>query len=241
MAEDSGLMKMAELVAAAGISKQTIHFYLREGLLSPPVRTGRNIAWYDERHVRELRMIKELQEKHYYPLSLIRTIMEGWRQGKDIGTPDHLEAFDEYFDDVSEGAGAEYDLGRFIKETGLSSELVQQLAEAGMIGSRSKLANEGFSNYDLALGRSLKRIADLGFTENDLLIYRDYLDLMRREVLLAHDRIVENPLQQPHPPLADIRQALDQIKLLLTKQALREIVMDQKHHSEPGERGGKDA
>lgn len=240
MPYDDGLMKMADLIAATGMSKQTIHFYLREGLLSPPVKTGRNMAWYNELHVKELRNIKELQEKHYYPLALIKTIMEGRRQGKDICAPDHLEAFDQYFSDGTDKAGAEYGRNQFIKESGLNPELVQKLIDADLIGSRSGTGKEVFSSYDLSLGRSFKKISDMGFSGDDLLIYRDYLVLMRREVQLAHDRIIENPRQQPHPSLTDIGQALDQVKLLLTKQALREIIMDQGHHGEHGEGGGED-
>jgi len=239
MTGDNGLIKMAELIAATGVSKQTIHFYLREGLLSPPVQTGRNMAYYDDRHIKEIRMIKDLQEKRYYPLSLIKMIMEGRRQGKDISAVDHLETFDDMFSQSPEYSETSFSHREFAETSGLNTEVLDRLAEAGLVGTAA--GDQPFSSYDLDLARAIEKIIDLGFTGDDLHIYRDYLDLMRREVLLAHDRIITNPLQQPHPPLAVIGQAMNQVKTLLTKQAFREMIMEHKDNNEREERGVGDA
>ena len=239
MERERDLMKMAELVATTGVSKQTIHFYLREGLLSPPVQTGRNIAYYDDRHIQEIRTIKDLQEKHYYPLSLIKMIMEGRRQGKDIGGDDHLETFDDMFAKSSEGSESRLTYRELSDASGLGPEVLDKLAEAGLIGIGA--GDSLFTSYDLDLARALKKIVDLGLAGDDLLIYRDYLSLMRREVQLAHDRIITNPVRQPHPPLAEIGQALNQLKILLTKQAFREMLMEHKEHDEREEGGEGDA
>lgn len=242
MTRENGLMKMAELVAATGVSKQTIHFYLREGLISPPVQTSRNMAYYDDRHIAEIRMIKELKEKRYYPLAVIKMIMEGKRSGKDMDNADHLEAFDKLFNgEDREDAGAGVSRDRFIAETGLSAPVIDRLVEAGLLVSVPVFDKNSqlFSSYDLALGRSLDRILDLGFAVDDLLLFQDYLSLMRRETHLAHDRIIDGR-QQPHPPMTEMLEALNQVRRLLGQKAYREFITEHRHHNREEERGDID-
>ena len=74
MTTEEKVYKMSELVAATGVSKQTIHYYLREGLLLPPVRSSKNMAYYDAATIEDVRFIKELQEKRYFPLAAIKEI-----------------------------------------------------------------------------------------------------------------------------------------------------------------------
>ncbi|RME42987.1 MAG: MerR family transcriptional regulator [Deltaproteobacteria bacterium] len=69
------LYRMKDLVQETGIPRETIHFYLSEGLLPEPVRKSRNMAWYKEEHIARLRQIKELQEKHFLPLKAIKAIV----------------------------------------------------------------------------------------------------------------------------------------------------------------------
>ena len=47
-------MKMSELVKISGVPRTAIHFYLREGLLDPPDKTGATMAYYNETHLRRL-------------------------------------------------------------------------------------------------------------------------------------------------------------------------------------------
>jgi DNA-binding transcriptional MerR regulator len=58
-------MKISTLVKRTGVPKETIHFYLREGLLRKPRKSGVNIAEYTENHVKQIRFIKELRNNFY--------------------------------------------------------------------------------------------------------------------------------------------------------------------------------
>src|SRR4051794_17709453 len=64
----SGGMRMAELALRSGVSRETIHFYLREGLLPRPRKGGRTVAYYDEEHLSRLTLIRTLREEKYLPL-----------------------------------------------------------------------------------------------------------------------------------------------------------------------------
>jgi DNA-binding transcriptional MerR regulator len=67
--------KMAELVRRTGLKKETIHFYINNDLLPKPRKTERNVAYYDESYVESIRLIKELQQKYFLPLKVIKQIV----------------------------------------------------------------------------------------------------------------------------------------------------------------------
>ena len=66
------LMKMKELMERSGLPRTTIHFYLREGLLHPPIKSGRTMAYYDQSHLLRLQAIKEIKKDLRVPMDLIR-------------------------------------------------------------------------------------------------------------------------------------------------------------------------
>ena len=65
-------LRMADLVAATGVPKSTILYYVSEGLLPEPERPKPNVALYDPVCVDLIRYIRGAQQLHRYPLSLIR-------------------------------------------------------------------------------------------------------------------------------------------------------------------------
>lgn len=67
---------MAELSARSGVPRETIHFYLREGLLPRPVKGGRTVAFYGPEHLERLRTIRRLREEKYLPLAVIKRLLE---------------------------------------------------------------------------------------------------------------------------------------------------------------------
>jgi AcrR family transcriptional regulator/predicted DNA-binding transcriptional regulator AlpA len=77
-------LRISELERISGVERSTIHYYLRRGLLSPPRRTGKTMAYYHAGHVEELRRIRELQDEGY-PLTIIREMKDGSRTWQDGG------------------------------------------------------------------------------------------------------------------------------------------------------------
>jgi DNA-binding transcriptional MerR regulator len=67
--------RIAEVVRRSGLTKETIHFYLREGLLPPPRKTARNAAFYGDEHLHRLRLIRSLREEHLLPLKAIKSLL----------------------------------------------------------------------------------------------------------------------------------------------------------------------
>lgn len=65
-------MRIKELVEKSGVSRTTIHFYLREGLLHPPRKTGRTMAYYDDSHLQRLRDIEKLKQGSRMPVAFLK-------------------------------------------------------------------------------------------------------------------------------------------------------------------------
>ena len=129
-------MRMAELSRRSGVSRETIHFYLREGLLPPPRKVGRNMAWYDDSHVETLALIKRLQHEKFLPLSVIKKVLRG---GEVWGGVRDLELAAEVFRssaaaDRGGGALRPVDREEFCKATGLSGEDAAALEADGLAG-----------------------------------------------------------------------------------------------------------
>ncbi|MGQ5701239.1 MerR family transcriptional regulator [Sandaracinobacteroides sp. A072] len=85
---------MRDLEKASGISRETIRFYIREGLLPEPERTHRNSATYTEEHLSRLFAIRRLKDERFLPLSVIRALFEGdqpdWLEQQMMPEIDHL-------------------------------------------------------------------------------------------------------------------------------------------------------
>jgi len=68
-------MNIGELAAAAGLSRRAVRFYVQRGLLQPPHGRGRG-RHYDQKHVKELQRIRELQEAGH-SLEAVKKIQQG--------------------------------------------------------------------------------------------------------------------------------------------------------------------
>lgn len=88
-------MRMRDLEKAAGVSRETIRFYIREGLLPEPQRTSRNSALYTDEHLARLLTIRRLKDERFLPLSVIRTLFAGgtdidWLEPQMLPEIDHI-------------------------------------------------------------------------------------------------------------------------------------------------------
>jgi DNA-binding transcriptional MerR regulator len=82
-------MRMAELALASGVSRDTIHYYLREGLLPKPLKSGKTVAYYEDAHLERLRLIRRFREEKYLPVAVIRRLLESGPKGaqdRDLDT-----------------------------------------------------------------------------------------------------------------------------------------------------------
>lgn len=70
------LIRVGELSRRTGISTSAINYYVREGLLPPPLKTAPNMAYYDPSYVDMVNSIKVLQREKGLSLSEIKELLE---------------------------------------------------------------------------------------------------------------------------------------------------------------------
>lgn len=73
-------LRMRDVIERTGLSRQAIHFYVEQGLVEPPVKTGATMGYYTEGHVERILLIRKLQDEHFLPLKAIRAMLDD-RQG----------------------------------------------------------------------------------------------------------------------------------------------------------------
>jgi len=79
------LMSISIAAKRAGVSKQSLQYYLMVGLVEPTVVTATNRRMFDDKAVERIRLIKNLNESGY-PLRAIRELfLEGKTEVKGDG------------------------------------------------------------------------------------------------------------------------------------------------------------
>ena len=79
-----GLLRTAEAARAAGVSKQSLQYYLLVGLLEASVYTPSGQQLFDAKAVERIRFIRQLNESGY-PLREIREIFLRGEKRKEGG------------------------------------------------------------------------------------------------------------------------------------------------------------
>ncbi|MFH2132567.1 MAG: MerR family transcriptional regulator [bacterium] len=161
-------MKISELVKKTGVSKETIHYYIREGLLRKPRKTGRNVAQYSEEYVDQIQTIKALQDNHYLPLSVIRRVMKKNRgatpeqQASLRIMTEHFRPIDRLLDEKNlDGTDA------YLKATGLGERWLQRMIDWGIITPQEEEGKVTYSSLDITLGKLITTMDRLGFGPKD--------------------------------------------------------------------------
>jgi DNA-binding transcriptional MerR regulator len=184
--DKTGLLRIGELAKLADVARGTIQHYLREGLLPKPVKTTRNMAYYDPSCVDRIRAIKELQSKSYLPLAEIRELLgEGSTQSAFAQAIVHAQ--DAALKAITPAArSGELTLREAAKQFGLRIQLIEQLAKNGLISASAEGTVHGI---DLEVLAAISKLKTLGFTEkagfkaDDLLMYQEALqELLQLEV-----------------------------------------------------------
>jgi DNA-binding transcriptional MerR regulator len=162
--------RIDELAQRAGLTVDTIRYYAREGLLTPPTKQGRH-RLYDPEHLERLDRIRELQAQRF-SLAAIRAIVEANKPG--------LEGL---FTTGERG----YSLAELIERSGVDEQLVAGLREVGLLPDPAEFGGESYDDTDLAVLRAIAELHTIGMTPEILLalgrIYVDHFAELQRDVL----------------------------------------------------------
>lgn len=195
------LMKVSQLSRLTGVSTSAINYYVRMGLLPPPLKTHRNMAYYDASYVQMINYIKKLQHQKHLPLSRIKEIMEKkiriWQGTEGGGRHITEEVFslpinDEGEEKVSTRKRILEAAGRLFARLGYSGVTDEDIMEeAGVNGAEYYELFSGKEEVFLDFAEELakafqKKVAEAISGEKDM------LQRIRKAIPVAFNLIVEN-------------------------------------------------
>ncbi|MEW6166585.1 MAG: MerR family transcriptional regulator [Pseudomonadota bacterium] len=214
--------RMRDLVRESGLPRETIHYYLAEGLLPPPLKTGRNTALYSEDHLYRLGKIQELRERHFLPLKAIRAVLEGEVDQVRTFTPAQRELIRDVsaslrgtlIDHSNPGATAALLDGR------VSLEDVRELEAAGLIEVKWQNGEPLLEPNDAAIVEAWALMIesgisrDRGFRPRHAALYQQAIDRMvRAEMELFVERYADVDVAEA---AAVVQRALSHIERLIS-------------------------
>jgi DNA-binding transcriptional MerR regulator len=186
-------MKISELSSRTQVPKETIHFYVREGLIPKPKKRGRNVADYDQGFIERIHLIKEIQDHFFLPLSLIKEIIK--RQNKSPELKALLKLRMGYFSPLDQllekrVVGEE----AFAKATGMGRKWIANFEEWGAITSETRDGVKSYSQDDVIIGRLLVDLDRAGFGPKDGVdpaVVKSYIRIYKQIVRMAHDSFLD--------------------------------------------------
>ena len=156
-------MKISQLVKRTGVPKETIHFYIREGLLRKPRKSGVNSAEYNEGYVDQIRLIKDLRDNYYLPIPEIKKIVKDFK--KQSPSDQAISQFYSQFFRPADRLFAKEVIGReaFQEATGLGPKWLNKAEQWGVITPEKRKDDAIYSTDDLAIGKLMVDMDHLGF------------------------------------------------------------------------------
>ncbi len=182
------LLKVSQVARATGVSTSAINYYVRIGLLPPPVKTHRNMAYYHPSYVQMINYIKRLQLQKHLPLERIKEIMAA-----------KMEIWKEMDRRVyAEGKTRPGELGRESK-----TELREKLMEAGVrLFSRQGYHSTTENDIVRLANVSMSEFYEIYSSKEDLLV-----DLAEEGVRLFRARVAKE--------IASVHDMLERIKIAI--------------------------
>ena len=172
--ELSGLLKVGQLAKAAGVSVSTVKFYVKEGLVRPVCKTGKNMAYYDPAAVQTIGLVRKLQKQRYYPLSVIKSLLDGGP------APQEMALLDAIYKADGEGAEAAVPAAQVLADSGLTADQAARLQKAGLVSPEGPARYQRYSREDAAVMALVGRrvAAGIPFSQSvrSLEIYQKALD-----------------------------------------------------------------
>lgn len=171
-------MRMRELEKASGVGRETIRYYIREGLLPEPSRVSRNSAFYSDDHIHRLRAIKRMQEERFLPLAVIRALLES-EDGDRWLAPEAFPMLDSMLAARLGDNAARVPLAQLVEQMTGGQKAVDSLLGINMIAAD---AAGTVSARDATIARSISDLAEIGFTEDlgfadeQMRFYMDFIE-----------------------------------------------------------------
>lgn len=224
-------VRIDELAQRAGVPSRTIRYYTQQGLLPPPHLKGR-VGYYSEQHLERIRLVKELQEKRFLPLSVIQGVIRGIEAGVDLDAM--LAPLDFVFAprDAQPGALTRTAL---LDRAGVDREVLEAAEDMGFLSPAGSGTARRYGADDVHLLAVTEEWLRLGLPRELGHLYRSALEDIARAQVEAFHEVVVQPLSDKELPPDELRDSLTEayramgqtftrVMALLHRRALQQAV-----------------
>jgi DNA-binding transcriptional MerR regulator len=188
--------RVEELARRAEISVDTIRFYQKRRLLSPPEREGR-VAWYGPEHLERLQRIRELRSRGL-TLALIARMLDGRLDPTDVPLATAVAEAD------AEAPEEFLTLAELAARSGVPDVLLEAVAREHLLVPRVHDGEPRYTTADIAVVQQGLRLLEQGLPLPDLLaLAHAHHETTRGTAELAvalFDRYVRTPLRESDLP-----------------------------------------
>jgi len=224
--------KMKDLCDLTGLPRQAVHFYIQEGLVPEGHKTGRNMAYYGERHVERIRLIKKLQEEQFLPLKAIRAIIE---ERDDTFSPAQQQLLSEVKERLKGHFGSTSDrketvpVSALLEATKVDRRDFEEMVEIGIIatskGPKGRMLVSKDDAWIVELWGRLRAAGftrALGFTPRLMTFFEEAIAaIFQKEVEILNSRLVRLPADEVAPMLARALPLVGEFLLRLHENKIR--------------------
>lgn len=164
--EETGAIyyRMKDLIRESGLPRKTIHYYINEGLLPAPKKTGRNTALYGPEHLERLLQICMLRQEQFLPVKAIKAIYDDnssadmtseqkkFIRGLRLGLPESIRPGAEQYVKLNTVKGK------------ITTRELNTLKQEGLIEIIGSGAAKRLSKEDAVVLESWNKLKEIGFT-----------------------------------------------------------------------------
>ena len=230
------LMKISKLAEITGVARDSSHYYIREGLLPEPVRTKKNMAYYDESYVERIKLIKELQNKRFLPLHVIKQILS---EAEDNIGMDEIQTILELDGKLFKNMESAPDfkpmtIAELSERTGLLTEEIEKLKALGVLFPEEDSDEGVFGEDAIRIVEVWAKLRQSGFTEERgfsveiIEMYREIIDVLaKREIRIFANKVTGKVSEDEAATMAEVAiPLLNSLIGLLRKQSIVRAVRE---------------
>lgn len=191
--DTNSIFKMKDLIDKTGINRETIHFYLTEGLLPPAKKTSKNMSWYSQEHIDRLNIIKNLQENQFLPLKAIKSILNN-SSDYDFTEEQRKLISELKLKIVDSSQSINVSIDELIDKKNIAEKDIEKLVNVGFISKDEKKNSLTLEDYNLLDNwlklKELDANNTFNFVPEDLKIFIDTVEIIfNNEVSLLKNKL----------------------------------------------------
>lgn len=150
MQQSARQMAISELSSRSGMPVSTIKYYIREGILPKPFKTGETRGYYTIKHLDRLKLIEKIQKESQLPIQKIREITTIIDSGEERQKREEQGNALDQEDVILQAATA------LFREKGYEATTIADIVNAAGIGRSTFYRN--FENKKVLFIASIRRI-----------------------------------------------------------------------------------